>query len=232
MILPIDALVMETLDCDILVGLPFCKDNDVEVHLKKDEISIRGTRIPYGAKISANHTIYAAESFLLCNDSAKVLFPGEFLELHSDSLSGYNGEISIEPRFDSPNNGEWPEPTVSRVIQETIRIPNSSTSPIQLSKSQHFAQICRVITPNILEDPNKLVISSKSEKKLPTQYPVKGTGLIVLDPDNMLSDEEKLKFHNLHVAHEKVFQPDFGVYNDKSGVIRADINLGPMVPPP
>ena len=44
MILHIDALVMETLDCNILVGVPFCKDNDVEVHLKKDEISIRGTR--------------------------------------------------------------------------------------------------------------------------------------------------------------------------------------------
>ena len=48
----------------------------------------------------------------------------------------------------------------------------------------------------------------------------------------MLSYEEKLEFHNLHVAHEKVFQPDFGVYNDKSGVIRADINLSPVVPPP
>ena len=119
MILPIDALV------NILVGVPFRKDNDVEVHLKKNEIGIRGTRIPYGAKISANHTIYAAESFLLRNHPANVLFPGEFLELHSDSLSGYNGEISIEPRFDSPNNGEWPEPTVSRVIQGTIRIPNS-----------------------------------------------------------------------------------------------------------
>ena len=84
MILPIDALVMETLDCDILVGIPFCKD--IKVHLKKGEISIRGIRIPYGAKISDDHTIYAAESFLLRNDSAKVIFPGEFLELHSSIL--------------------------------------------------------------------------------------------------------------------------------------------------
>ena len=32
--LPINALVVDQLDCDILAGVPFCKDNNLEVHLR------------------------------------------------------------------------------------------------------------------------------------------------------------------------------------------------------
>ena len=33
--LPITALVVEKLDCDILAGVPFCKENYITVHLKR-----------------------------------------------------------------------------------------------------------------------------------------------------------------------------------------------------
>ena len=146
--LPIDALVVDTMDCDILVGVPFCKQNDVSIHLKQEQIMIQGITIPYGAKPSNQHSIFRTESYVLRNDSSKVLFPGEFLEIHSDTLNGYNGEISIEPRVDSPLEGNWPIPSVSRVIQCTVRIPNISDEPIHLSKSQHIAQIRRVHVPS------------------------------------------------------------------------------------
>ena len=148
--LPIDALVVDSMDCDILVGVPFCKENDITVHLKQDQISIQGIRIPYGAKPSIQHDIYRTESYLLRNNSSKVLFPGEFLEIQSDNLVGYNSEIAIEPRIDSPLEGNWPAPSVSRVIDSTIRIPNLSNKPIKLSKSQHIAQIRQVQTPNLI----------------------------------------------------------------------------------
>ena len=34
--LPITALVIEKLDCDILAGIPFCKTNDIHIHLKAE----------------------------------------------------------------------------------------------------------------------------------------------------------------------------------------------------
>ena len=66
MSLPIDALVMDTLDSDILVGVPFCKSNSIKIDLEQQVISLRDTNIPYSAKhkitmifISLNHSFFA-----------------------------------------------------------------------------------------------------------------------------------------------------------------------------
>ena len=48
--LPIDGSVNDKLDCDILAGVPFYKANNIELHLKEEEITINGKRIPYGSK--------------------------------------------------------------------------------------------------------------------------------------------------------------------------------------
>ena len=47
--LSITALVMDSLDCDILAGTPFCKANDVHIHLKSEQITINDVTVPYGA---------------------------------------------------------------------------------------------------------------------------------------------------------------------------------------
>ena len=78
------------------------------------------------------------ESCTLCNDVSRVLFPGEFLEICDNNVSNYEGEIATEPRFDSHLNGELLEPCLSRVIHGTIRIPDLTNEPVQLSKSQTF----------------------------------------------------------------------------------------------
>ena len=73
--------------------------------------------------------------------------PGEFLEYdHDDTLHDYEGEVAIEPHVDSPS--DWPVPTVSRVISGRVRIPNTSNDPVKVSRSQNFAVIRRVISPN------------------------------------------------------------------------------------
>ena len=38
--LPIEALVTNSLDCDILAGVPFCKSNNIDVHMGSEDISI------------------------------------------------------------------------------------------------------------------------------------------------------------------------------------------------
>ena len=48
--LPITALVLDSLDCDILAGIPFCKVNDIQIHLRSVCMYIGDLKIPYGAK--------------------------------------------------------------------------------------------------------------------------------------------------------------------------------------
>ena len=69
--------------------------------------------------------------------------PGEFIEFKDDSLIGYEGEVTVEPYVESPRN--WPCPSISRVIQGRVQIPNLSNDPIHLFRSQHIANICRVV---------------------------------------------------------------------------------------
>ena len=70
MSIPTDALVMDTLDSDILVGVPLCKFNSIETDLRQEIISLQDTNIPYSGKPQDHHDIYFTESFVLCNDSS------------------------------------------------------------------------------------------------------------------------------------------------------------------
>ena len=55
---------------------------------------------------------------------------------------------------------------------------------------------------------------------------------IILDPDNKLSVEQKREFERVNERYKKVFSPNFGTYNDKSGLIRASVNIGNTKPNP
>ena len=229
--LPIEALVTDSLDCDILAGVPFCKSNNIDVHLGSEEISLNQKRIPYGSKPdSIQHDIYRVQSTVLRNDSKAVVYPGEFLEINNPSISNYEGEIAIEPRTDSPANGSWPPPTISRVINGTVRIPNETNSPVYVSKSQHIATIRRVTTPPPVTSATNVTTSVKVSTKKTTSIPFSST--ISIDPDNQLTPTEKELFLKLHKDNDNVFNPNFGVYNDRSGRIRAKVNFGKVDPPP
>ena len=184
----VEALITDSLDCDVLGGVPFGKANRVMVDLENERLFIQGQQFPWGATSEVPvHRIRQSNSVVLRNDRSKVLYPGEFVEIQSASLSEYEGEVSIEPRVDSPLQGKWPPPMISRVIQGTVRIPNDGTEPIHLGKSRHFAQIRRVAsltTLNAVQDP----LHSTPPSPTPidsTIGPVKHSANVVVDPDKL-----------------------------------------------
>ena len=155
--LPLTALVLDNLDCDVLAGNPFCKAGDIHIHFRSETMTIQNHKIAYGTKsrppAPSVSSIKYAESFIVQNDSEKVLLPGEFVEIQSHDLQRFEGqEVSVEPRTESPQHGRWPERSLTRVIQGTVRIPNLSNEPVHIAKSQHIAQIRRVITPSLIEE--------------------------------------------------------------------------------
>ena len=55
------------------------------VHLKDGYITIKDLRFPYGAKdVGRQHDIKRTESFIVRNVTAKVVMPGEFVEIYDD----------------------------------------------------------------------------------------------------------------------------------------------------
>ena len=110
--------------------------------MKSESISIGDIKIPYGARdIVKPFIINRAESVIVRNDSAKVIMPGEYVEIYADELKSFDGEVAIESRTESPLSGQWPIPSITRVIQGSVRIPNLTNEPVSITKSQHLAQI-------------------------------------------------------------------------------------------
>ena len=101
--LPIDGLV----DSNILAGVPFC-DDDIVLSLKKEIITIQGHEIPYGYRPeSIQHDAFHLKSVILHNDRSKVVYPGDYVEVSSDQSGACeNEDVTIEPRIDSPLEGD------------------------------------------------------------------------------------------------------------------------------
>ena len=60
-------------------------------------------------------------------------------------MDSFNGEILIELHSESPFEGNWPAPTVSRVINGTLRLQNDLGVPVPLNKAQHLAVVRRMV---------------------------------------------------------------------------------------
>ena len=232
--LHVEGLVNDSLDCDILAGVPFCTDNNVDVLLSKSLISIGDglkqppTLIAYGSKPSSiQHDVYRVESDVLRNGSQKVLLPGEFLELEGGNIHSYEGEVAIEPRVSSPMAGEWPPCSITRVINGTVRIPNNTNEPIHLHKAMHVAQIRRVTSPNPMPIEE---IHHPAPKVSTASLPFSSS--ISLDPSGeLMTESQRKQFAELHVKYDRQFRPDISLYNGYSGNIKAYIDMGPSPPP-
>jgi len=136
-------------------------------------------------------------------------------------------KIAIEPHSHLSHSKSWIQPTISRVIYGTLRIPNLNNEPVQIPKSQHVAQIRPVIVPVESLNPSNFREHPSTNNHCPTDF----SSAISIDPDGILSSKSRSNFREMSERFTSVFNPDFGVYNDKSGLIRADINLGPVEPP-
>ncbi len=239
--LPVDGLVNENLDCDILAGVPFCKENKIHLAMADEQISIQGHTIPYGCKPdSLQRDVYHVNTMILRNDQSTVVYPGDYIEVSSEKLDVYeNEEVAIEPRIDSPLQGEWPPPSISRVIQGSIRIPNNSTEPIKIKKCQHFAQIRRVTTSDViaslstpdLEPVRTDLKMHPSQCNIRSSLTVPHSSSVLVDPDGQLSADMRQQFNDLNKRYDNVFNPKFSRYNGASGPFIGDIKFGKVEPP-
>ena len=124
--------------------------------------------------------------------------------------------------FPSPNYGLSPQ-----LPELSPQIPNVKDEPVQIQEAQNIAQIWPAIIPeeSITQTP------SCEPPSIPKSYPADFSTATSLDPDGMLSSEIKNNFRDISKRFQSFFNPNFGVYNDKSSPVRANINLSPVEPP-
>ena len=233
------ALVVESADADILGGVPFCKKNNIEISLSKEEIYIGDLTVKYGQGPQPYQSrVFKADSFLLRSPVAKVVYPGEKMDLVCPDQYGCDGEVAVEPRCDSPSAGQWPAPSFLKIVNGTVEIPNHTKDPIVVSKNQHIANIRSIETVDIhLHDStqNQTLNSVSLASILPAHST--GTDLsfcqaVSIDPDGQLTADQKADFIEVNERYSSVFNPNFTGYNDASGAVRAHVTVGSVPPPP
>ena len=226
----LQAIVVAELDCEILVGVPFMKCNDIVLDLPHDRIIIRDKlHISYtpGSKAGLPLGVRRSQSFLLKSSIKQVILPGDYIELKSPSRIHDNTTIAIEPRCDT-GDSSWLQPVITKSIGGVVRVPNLSPDPVSVNKNQHLAQVHYTTTTS--ESPPPSLPRHMNVRNIPGTQVLHSKDILV-DPDHQLFTAEQQAFNKLHARYDLVFNPQIGKYNDASGHIRASINMGPVQPP-
>ena len=216
----LNALVVPESAHSVLAGMPSVITKTIVIDATKSAIIVKDTHvINCGAcvpKLSKHQLIY-------------VLLPGDSLNVSRLSDFKMDDHLASEPRIEFDDS--WPSPAIFDVKSGSFSIVNDTAFPIKLKCGQVIAQVRSVSNNNISHVSSSICVP---QHELTLSKSFKGTYLdaIVIDPQNKLSPEEYKPFFDIHNRFRSVFDPKFETYNDKSGVIKATVDLSHILPPP
>ena len=150
--LQLDALVVDSLDVDILAGTPFMITNDISLRPSKQEVTIQGCEnVYYGSRQPAG-TIGSVRrtqtTVLRAPSSSTVIWPGQYLELDLPDHVDPDSILALEPRKDcSRSDCEWPSPHIVQAVARKIRIPNQTPHPKRIPRHDHLCQVLPTYIP-------------------------------------------------------------------------------------
>ena len=225
----LNALVVESLDVEILAGMPFLNINDITIRPARNQVifsdgSVQTYNNPGGRNTDCKPPTVGRTSAYVLKPPSATVWPGDFIELLVPS-DLETGEIALEPRIES-GDAFWPSPTITQAVDGKIRIFNNTSTPKVLKKNQQFAQILRVtdaatIPEEVTQQPAPKTFDAPPDPTTP----------IEVDPDLQLPANIRERFKSLHSQHASVFTPNFEGYNGATGPIKATVNMGPTEPP-
>ena len=116
--------------------------NDIAIRPSKHEIYIGGSSVNrYGHFVSdfTRHAIICAH-ILRIPPTKTTVWPGDYLELSlPEEMSQVDDVFALEPRVElSRSKCDWPAPCFVSSVQGKIRIPNLSSEPQTVLRSEHL----------------------------------------------------------------------------------------------
>ena len=233
--LQLDALVVEDLDVEVLAGTPFLVYNDISIRPAKSQITIGETIMHYGddnTRRSQCHTVRRAQTYVLrAPASCTTVWPGDYIELSLPSVLD-DLVVAIEPRNDySPLcHPNWSEPAIIEAVGDKIRLVNTSGEPLKLRRNEHFCQVRLTVDTTTYSDNTHKHNIVNNVNSRPVDNNVFSDN-IELDRDNLLTDDTRKQFRDLHRRFDSVFDPTIVGYNGHVGPFTATVNMGPVQPP-
>lgn len=235
-----NGLVAETLQDDVIAGMPFLALNDVYPRPARKEIYIGDKEVVKYSNVSKRHPSKNNRVFasILRVPSRTILYPGDSIPLAVPENLKDAEFVALEPRIASPSminqklSQMWLQPGVIKPDEEgKVNLTNTSVSPVLLSKHE---QVCNVRPVTAVEDVEVPALDPASPKSVETSKLPSDT----VDYKNIEVNSSKLSesvtkaFHDLHYKYRSVFDTrTIGLYNGASGPFEVVINMGPSLPP-
>ena len=244
--LPLHAVVVRKLKAGLLVGMSFMRENKIVIDIPNNSIMVDGNNV-----VHFNNQIGNPKVSLVRAEVNNVIFPGEELLLPFPVTFKQDQELAIEPREEIT---DWFNPCIIPndtgiislciipndtgiislciIPNDTgiISLVNSKDVPIKVRKGQIIGQVRSVISPEETVTSSHVkdtAIISKTE----SNNKLKFTDLIIIVPTKtILSQEERRSFVFINEKYNSVFNPNFGIYNNKSGKVVASVHLGKTAP--
>lgn len=154
------------------------------------------------------------------------------MEISDSRINHYQGKVAIESRINSPLEGEWPELSIS-----TVHIKGNWLVYFLYQTKQRNSKCYKIKTSCYYAQSGITIISSLNKQNWTTiqkcdyQNELPFSSTTNVDTDNLCAPEEKRRFVQINNSFNKIFDPQFRVYNDCSSRIWSKRNLGQIIPP-
>ena len=224
--------------CDLLVGMPFLKENDIAIRPATNQLIINGTEfVPYDPvrKVQTNQ-ISRITQFTVQSPVRQIILPGESAKFPLPGIPD-NQSVLIEARWDSKCNKSatkdselWPSPQIVSISDGSINLPNHTPNPITVNKAEHFCQIhpqVQVDAKYLNQEESQPVLTNATSEVKNSKYSTN----VVLNQDKILKPTEELPLNDLLNTYDKVFSPVTSHYNGKMGPCFVEVNMGESLPP-
>ena len=225
--------------CDLLVGMPFLKENDIAIRPATNQLIIDGTEfVDYDPvrRIKSINQVNRVTQFTGHSPTRQIILPGQSGKFLLPGVQD-NNTVLIEARWDSHCNRIatkdselWPTPQIVSVSDSAVELPNNTLNPILVNKAEHICQFHpqREVNPEILnqeESPSALVNATPHPKN------ADHSASIHVNPNQELNTIDEHSFKNLVKTYDKVFSPVTSHYNGKMGPCFVEVNIGESLPP-
>lgn len=224
----IDALVVESLSCQCLGGVPFQKRNLITVDMPNDRLIVNGKHV---VKFLTKRDM---ETRAYCIKAQKdmILLPGDSMILHIPAE--LQADVALEPV--AQLNPLWPRPDIVSPQNRQLSVENNTNDIISINRGQSIASVrSTFVPPDDYYPPSPSKLPPEPEVAKPNtianaKVAVSEASSIQIDPNGQWKGDVKSKFEILHQSYSVVFDKSIGRYNDSKGRIRAHINLGSQPP--
>ena len=225
------AIVVEGLEADVLLGEPGKRDNDLWTRASEKRVYVGKGDQQYST--SYFELKHAKKGYGVARSvKSQVIPPGQSINIDIPDNLLDNEEVLVSPRV---RDEDWFEAKVRKVVRGRVNIVNTSGREISLRRKRAFGEIRATVCTEmpavrrvIMEDDDGFAKKKFGKKRPPGVSYLSETKV---DPDGIMTNEEREKFKELLREYDDIIDPAPGKYNGAYGESNTLINFVGTPPP-